>query len=139
MTAEPDFRSKPFLYDIGDLQALAGLVQRDWVRWYRIGAFTVFGIVAVTILIDVSIIPEDLDWTPMAAGLIAAVYCCCSRARAFARGYGSSGCSVGRSTSRTAWNYSTTRSTCARRSSNRRSCGARSARRSVPTIMSSSS
>ena len=73
MIVEPEFRSKPFSYDIDDLQALAGQVQRNWIRWYRIGAFTVFGMVALTILIDASIIPEDLDWAPLAAGLIAAI------------------------------------------------------------------
>ena len=73
MRAEPEFRTKPFVYDIDDLQALAAQVQKSWIRWYRIGAFTVIGIVALTIIIDASIAPEDLDWAPMGAGLIAAI------------------------------------------------------------------
>ena len=72
MSAEPQFLSQRFTYDIDDLQALSRQVQHKWVRLYRLGAFTMVGVVVLTILIDASIIPEDLDWAPLALGLIAA-------------------------------------------------------------------
>jgi hypothetical protein len=73
MSGEPQFRTKPFLYEIDDLRALAGQVQQHLIRRLRIAAFLLLGVVALTIVIDVTIIPGDLDWAPLAAGIIAAI------------------------------------------------------------------
>jgi hypothetical protein len=69
----PEFRCRPFVYDIGDLRALAAQVQRNRMRWYRIGAVATLGMVAVIILIDASIVPGDLDWASVATAILAAV------------------------------------------------------------------
>jgi hypothetical protein len=73
VSAEPQFRTKPFCYDIDDLQALAREVHARWFRRLRNAGFVVVGLLALTIMIDMSIMPSDLDWAAMVAGAIATV------------------------------------------------------------------
>jgi len=72
VSEEPELRTNPFHYNTDDLQALSLLVRPKWHRRLRIAGFVVIGMLALTLLIDLLLIPSDLELAPFVLGLIAA-------------------------------------------------------------------
>jgi len=73
MSPAPEFRTRPFQYDMDDLQALARQVRGTFYRRVRLAGFVVIGMLALTVAIDMSIAPTDLDWAAIACGVIASI------------------------------------------------------------------
>jgi hypothetical protein len=73
VTAEPEFRSRPVLFDMDDMIALSRLIQPERMRMYRIGAGGIVALVALTVWLDHSIAPRVVDWPAMVLALFASV------------------------------------------------------------------